>query len=341
MTNAISNRVLIPLTWMLVGAMLTASGYLLHERHALVSIVEKGVGDPDYLGSRTCAFENGASQESCTSNVWLEAERMVSRGEELVGQWRFIEARRMYAKAWGMYEALAWVCDSLGERDNTDDKSEAKCETSSRDPDAAECVQRGDKAMAEGNELDAVYWYHEAMGKGSASAGVKKQVAERALGDAIAEPCPAMIDNGICRAACSARIDGRLTEINNHLLERYAAVPRFSIGSAEKLSPSELHRLACELAVVGDDVGIAYLNTRKLIDVNDTRGGGLVHYAAIAGQEQFVKWIVGVCSAGANKVDDNGKTPCEWLAEELKSCDPTRRDVLRRIEQYLRQQSSR
>lgn len=341
MTDPIFNRVLFPLAWMLVGAGVMTGGYLLHERQVLKEIVEKGVGDPDYLGSRTCAFENGAHLERCTANVWIEAERLVSQAGELEGRWRFIAARRMYTKAWGMYEAMAWVCDSLGESEDAGDKSEAKRETSGRDPDVSECVQRGDMAMAEGNELDAVYWYHEAMGKGSAAAVVKKHVAERALGDATAEPCPAMIDNGICRAACSARLDGRLAEIISRLLGRYAEVPRFSIGDAEKLSPSELHRLACELAVVGNDVGIAYLNTRKLIDVNDTRGGGLVHYAAIAGQEQFVKWIVGVCSADANKVDDNGKTPCEWLAEELKSCDPTRSDVLRRIEQYLRQQSSR
>ena len=58
--------------------------------------------------------------------MWIEAERLVSQAGELEGRWRFIAARRMYTKAWGMYEAMAWVCDSMSESEDAGDKSEAK-----------------------------------------------------------------------------------------------------------------------------------------------------------------------------------------------------------------------
>lgn len=213
--------------------------------------------------------------------------------------------------------------------------SDAGQKTPADEPDAAECVRRGDAAMAEGNELNADYWYAMAEEKGSKIARIRRRVAQRALGDAIAEPSPAVIDNAICRAACTANFTGRLSAAVERLLSRYAAEPKFSIARASELSVDERHCLACELAVIGNDVGIAYLNKRKLIDLNDTRHGGVVHYAAAAGQEPFVKWIVGVCKADAFKPDAEGKTPCAWVDEELRACESSRQKALRRVRQYL------
>ena len=207
--------------------------------------------------------------------------------------------------------------------------------TSPVEQDAAECLRQGDAAMTEGNELNASYWYAVAVEKGSAVAEVKRRVAQRALGDATAEPSPAVIDNAICRAACAAAFTGRLAKVNDRLLGRYAAMPRFSIADASGLSAEERHRLACELAVIGNDVGIAYLNRRKLIDLNDTRQGGVVHHAAAAGEEQFVNWIIGACGADAARPDDSGKTPCDWIDEELRSGACSRRDVLLRVRKRL------
>ena len=207
--------------------------------------------------------------------------------------------------------------------------------TSSVEQDAAECLRQGDAAMAEGNELNADYWYAMAEEKGSKIARIRRRVAQRALGDAIAEPSPAVIDNAICRAACAAAFTGRLAKVNDRLLGRYAAMPRFSIADASGLSTEERHRLACELAVIGNDVGIAYLNRRKLIDLNDTRQGGVVHHAAAAGEEQFVNWIIGACGADAARPDDSGKTPRDWIDEELVSGACSRRDVLLRVRKRL------
>lgn len=75
------------------------------------------------------------------------------------------------------------------------------------------------------------------------------------------------------------------------LLRRYAAERRFGIADAAGLTPEDRHSFACELAVVGNGVGISYLNSRKLIDLDDARQGGVVHFAAAAGQEEFVKWV--------------------------------------------------
>ena len=86
------------------------------------------------------------------------------------------------------------------------------------------------------------------------------------------------------------------------MLARYAAEPRFSIADAGKLSAEERHRLACELAAIGNDVGLAYMNKRRLVDWNDTRGGGVIHCAEAAGQKQLVKWIADVWRV------KNGKT---------------------------------
>ena len=138
--------------------------------------------------------------------------------------------------------------------------------------------------------------------KGSVVADVKKRVAQRALADACAEPSPAVIDNGICRAACAVKFTGWLAAANDRLLARYAAEPRFSIADAGKLSSEERHRLACELAAIGSDVGLAYMIKRRLVDWNDTRGGGVIHCAEAAGQKQLVKWIADVWRV------KNGKT---------------------------------
>ena len=204
------------------------------------------------------------------------------------------------------------------------------------EPDASECLCRGDAAMTNGNELDAIYWYIEAERKDSAIATLKKKVAQRALADACAEPSVAVIDTSICQAACAARLTGRLAEVNKHLLERYASEKHFSIADASKLSPDELHRLSCELAVIGNDVGIAYLNRRKLLELNNTQGGGVVHYAAAAGQEQFVKWVVGVCGADPKKQDEKGDTPCDWVANELCATESFRKDTLCRVKEFLK-----
>ena len=172
------------------------------------------------------------------------------------------------------------------------------------EPGVDECLRLGDKFMAEGNELYAVYWYATAEERGSAAAGVKKRVAQRALADACAEPSPAVIDNGICRAACAVKFTGWLAEANDRLLARYAAESRFSIADAGKLSSEERHCLACELAAIGNDVGLAYMNRRQLVDWSDMRHGGVVHCAEAVGQKQLAKWIVDVWGV------KNGKVSC-------------------------------
>lgn len=202
-------------------------------------------------------------------------------------------------------------------------------------PDAEECLARGDAAMVEGKELVAVEWYADAESNGSPIASVKMQVAMRALADACAEPSPAVIDNSICRAACAAKLTGRLAEAVERLLRRYAEERRFSIADVAELTPEDRHSFACELAAVGNDIGIGYMNSRKLIDLDDAWQGGVVHFAAAAGQEDLVKWLVGVCCADPWKKDDAGLTPSDWVDRELALKANPRAAALGRVKEYL------
>jgi len=202
--------------------------------------------------------------------------------------------------------------------------------------EASECIRRGDAGMSNGDELEAITWYKEAVKRGSALGRLKEKVASHALSDATAEPSPASIDYEICRTACTMRCSGRLVRVNERLLERYAQRPVFSIADAPKLSHEECHRFACELAVIGNDNAIHYLYTRKLIEVNDTTNGGMLHHAAAAGHVRIVDWLVGVCRADPKKIDDRGKSPSDWVKEEIKTCDGTRRKQLQAVLESLK-----
>lgn len=209
-----------------------------------------------------------------------------------------------------------------------------------------ECMERGDRAMAAGEELEAGSWYSEAEKDGVGLASTRRLLAERAMNAACAEPSPAVIDNRIYRALCSERIYGKATQTYDRLVARYSAEEPFSIADAVKMSREECHRFACELAVIGCMDGIGYLRTRKLIDQDDTNQGGIVHYAAIAGQELCVQWLVGVCCADPHKVDEKGKTPTVWVMREMQNVredvgeDPCEDEVkfiekLQRVKTYL------
>lgn len=203
------------------------------------------------------------------------------------------------------------------------------------EPDAEECLARGDAAMAEGNELDAVFWYNEAERCGSTNAHMKIRVANRALVDACAEPSPAVIDNTICRDACAAKIPERFSAVKDRLLRRYVAERRFSIADAAGMTPEDRHSFACELAAVGNDEGLGYMNSRKLIDFKDTRQGGVLHFAAAAGHEALVKWLVGACGAYPWEKDDKDATPSDWIDLELPLSANPRAETLRRVKAYL------
>lgn len=211
-------------------------------------------------------------------------------------------------------------------------------------PDGVECLERVDRAMAEGDESSAISWYHDAAKLGVGLAETRLLLANRASAAYFEAPSPAVIDNLIYRALCSEKIIGTAEEAYNRLVERYSAKEPFSIAEAVKMSREECRRFACELAVVGCQEAILYLRKRELIDFDDTDKGGLVHYAAIAGQELCVQWLVGVCCADAHKVEEKGATPVVWVMREMRYLDEYEdlcaeemefREKLQRIKTYL------
>ena len=61
-------------------------------------------------------------------------------------------------------------------------------------------------------------------------------------------------------------------------------------------------------------------------------------FAAAAGHEALVKWLVGTCGAYPWEKDDKDATPSDWIDLELPLSENSRAETLRRVKAYLASQ---